>query len=85
MNTLESSLSVPCSYRVEGMHCAGGILCKPEGETVADEAFQIEGQPVLCPACEGRGRILTRKGEDMLIFFQTFLRPVVNQMVEDAK
>ncbi len=52
-------------------------------EMVRHEAIMIEGTPVLCPACEGRGRILTNDGKEMIAFFQVFLRPMITDMIEE--
>jgi hypothetical protein len=96
MNTLASSqLSNPCFYRSDGAFCEKGILyeAKPsellrgitkDGKTDVFVPILVEGTPVQCPACEGKGRILTPQGRELFIFCQTYLRPLIYEMVEEA-
>jgi|SRR5271166_5701293 len=60
-----------------------GPLLAFEKEQVRHEAVAIEGMPVMCPACEGKGRILTPEGREMLVFLQTFMRPSICEMIEE--
>ena len=58
-----------------------------EGRLPADVVYykpvQLEGEPVTCSACEGRGVILTDLGKELLLFFDTFLRPRVRDVITD--
>lgn len=45
--------------------------------------IQVESERVQCPACEGKGVILTERGKEILMFFQTFLRPVLYEICSD--
>jgi hypothetical protein len=49
-------------------------------ETISFQRVLVEGVPVPCPACEGKGIILTDHGKDLLAFFEKFLRPRVHEM-----
>lgn len=86
-----NNLSNPCHYRGGGARCIDGKLYHPEIDNVlAADGFAypkpvlLEGFPVPCPACEGKGRILTPAGKELFIYCQTFLRPLIFEMVEEA-
>jgi hypothetical protein len=91
MSTLASNhLSSPCLYRANGAFCEGGLLYEAKAVDVTDQLnlvshglILLEGIPVQCPACEGKSRILTPEGREMLIFLQTFMRKDISEMIEE--
>lgn len=54
--------------------CASAVYFKP---------ILLESEPVTCSICEGKGVILTGRGKELLVFFDTFLRPKVYEMCSD--
>ena len=76
-------LQIKCFYRENGTHCESGLLYW----TVDDRAVLLEGTSVYCPACEGKGWIITRAGRDILELLKRFgrsdLRDIVDEMFED--
>ncbi len=54
--------------------CAVAVYYKP---------VLLEDGPVSCTACEGKGAILTERGRELMVFFDTFLRPKVYEMCSD--
>src|SRR5271163_1839857 len=45
------------------------------GDTVQIAVFTpvtVEGEPVTCSACDGKGHILTADGKQLLVFLETF-------------
>jgi hypothetical protein len=72
------ALTVKCYYREHGIQCISGKLYHADLTPVL-----LEGTGVYCPACEGKGCILTDKGRDLLMFLQNFGRPVVSDVVEE--
>lgn len=91
MSISESSvLSNPCHYRGSGSRCIGGFLYYPEIDSILMSNGMAEPKPVLledlpvpCPACEGKGRILTSQGRELSMFMQTFMRPMIAEMIEE--
>lgn len=84
-----------CHYHDrDGIHCCNGHLHKYinpdrsmnyEGEYVGviSEAIKFDGFPLQCPACEGKGVILTEHGRDTIQFLQTYAYPILRDMVQD--
>ena len=93
MSTLESKLVTPCHFRADGVHCIEGYLYYSKeverGRTSKGEAIMthtavcVEGEPVTCSACDGKGVILTEQGRDLLAFFDSFLRPKIHETCAD--
>jgi len=56
-----------------------------EGEKagVIAELVREEGFPIQCPACEGKGVLLTRLGRETVQFLQTYAYPILRDMVQD--
>ena len=46
-------------------------------------AVLIEGTGVYCPACEGKGTILTDRGRNLLEFLMKFARPMLRDIMEE--
>lgn len=78
----------------DGIHCFQGHLHKYinpdqsmdyEGEKagVISEPVKMEGFPLQCPACEGKGAILTERGRETMVFLQTYAYPMLREMVQD--
>ena len=92
MNTLEfSRLSTPCLYRANGAFCEGGLLYEAKAidvtgkpNLVSHGLILLENSPIACPACEGKSRILTPEGREMLVFLQTFMRKDICEMIEEV-
>jgi len=95
LDTTDISLVVPCHYYSRGgFHCFQGHLYKYvhpdhsmdfEGEKagVIAEVVKEEGIPIQCPACEGKGVLLTRLGRETVQFLQTYAYPILRDMVQD--
>ncbi len=91
----EHSLISTCHYSgQDGTHCYQGHLHKYihpdrsmdyEGEKagVISEPVKMEGFPLQCPACEGKGVILTERGRETVQFLQTYAYPIIREMVQD--
>jgi hypothetical protein len=62
----------------EIMKADGGVA-----QAVYYKPILMEGQPITCTACEGKGAILTPEGRELLVFFETFLRPVIYEICSD--
>jgi len=95
LDTTDISLVVPCHYYSQGgYHCVEGHLYRYvhpdhsmdlEGEKagVIAELVREEGFPIQCPACEGKGVLLTRLGRQTIQFLQTYAYPMLREMVQD--
>jgi hypothetical protein len=78
------ALTVKCYYREDGVHCRSGMLYSSAGVYEPGDAILIEGTGVYCPACEGRGVILTDKGRDLIEFLMKFARPLLRDVVDEV-
>ena len=71
--SMSEPLMTKCQYRVDGFHCDSGMLC----DSVTGQATKLEDEEGdwanTCPACEGRGVLLTSAGRELLKFLKTFL------------
>jgi hypothetical protein len=47
------------------------------------EAVTLEGIPLQCPKCEGKGVLLTNKGRELLAFMDVFGRPFLRNLIEE--
>jgi hypothetical protein len=65
---MSEPLMIQCLYRVDGLHCFNGRLY----ETVSGHPAGLEGFALDCPACEGKGVLLTREGRELLAFLAKF-------------
>jgi len=52
-------------------------------DDVIAELVRVEGMPVECPACEGKGVILTEHGKSMLAFLDVFARPFLRDLIDE--
>lgn len=52
-------------------------------EAVYYRPILVEDEQVTCTACDGKGVILTECGKELLVFFETFLRPVIYEICSD--
>jgi hypothetical protein len=68
-----------CLFRADGVFCRGGCLYYSAHEA----PVMVEGEMVECPACEGRGRLLTGAGAELLEFLGTFGKPLLRGLVEE--
>lgn len=73
-------LMTKCCYRERGIHCESGLLY----ETVSGNAVLLEGTSVYCPACEGKGMLISRSGRDLLAFLKKFGRSDLRDIVDEA-
>jgi hypothetical protein len=90
MNISESKpLCTPCHFRADGVFCIEGVLhysqptSHPDPEVVAYSPVTVEGEPVTCSACDGKGHILTPDGKQQLMFLETFARPLLRDLVDE--
>ena len=72
------ALMTKCFYRVNHIHCDGGKLFQTN-----NEPSLLEGTSVYCPACDGKGMILTEKGREFLTFLMKFGRPFLRDVVDE--
>lgn len=79
---MSEPLMIKCLYRVNGIQCGSGMLYDSNGQ-----AILLEGTSVYCPACEGKGMLLTREGRDVLALLEKFgrsqLRDIVDELFEE--
>jgi hypothetical protein len=47
------------------------------------ELERLDGIPLQCPACEGKGVLLTDKGREVLAFIETFGRPFLRDLIDE--
>jgi len=45
---------------------------------------QVGGMALQCPACEGKGMLLSDKGRELLVFLEVFARPMIRDLVDEA-
>lgn len=86
MNISESKpLCSPCHFRADGVFCADGMLYYSIPITNQDQydRVTVEGEPVTCSACDGKGHILTPDGKQLLVFLETFARPLLRDLVDE--
>lgn len=57
-----------CLYRTDGIQCHNGRLY----DSVTGHAVGLEGLSIDCPACEGKGMLLTHEGRDILALLEKF-------------
>jgi len=57
-----------CLYRADGIHCNDGLLT----DSVELTAILLAGDLVTCPACEGKGMLLTPEGREVLALLEKF-------------
>jgi hypothetical protein len=70
---MNDPLMIKCLYRTDGIQCGDGILF----DSVTFTPMLLEGASIPCPACEGKGVLLTSKGRELLAFLEKF--PVNNE------
>jgi Tryptophan RNA-binding attenuator protein inhibitory protein len=68
---MSESLMVKCLYRADGIQCYNGRIY----DSVTGHPMGLEGFALDCPACEGRGMLLTSAGRELLKFLQAFPVP----------
>jgi hypothetical protein len=51
-----------------------GVISEPE---------LLEGSPLQCPMCEGKGQLLTSRGRETLVFIDVFARPLLRDLVDE--
>jgi len=87
----DNRLITTCHFmQGDGIHCYQGTLMKfrkfdgdPNLDGVIAEPVKLEGLPLQCPACDGRGVILTERGRELMVFLGTFARPVLRDLVDE--
>lgn len=83
--TISTDLATICRYRDRGVMCDDGNLY----DSVTHEPMLLEGTGVYCPACEGKGMLITSKGRELLNFFERFARPqlrdILDQLLEERE
>jgi len=73
-----------------GVYCLNGFLHKfrrddhgIDTDGVISEPQMLEGVPLQCPACEGKGVLLTGRGRELLTFLDVFARPLLRDLVDE--
>lgn len=79
------TLVTPCFFRADGVYCAEGYLYypNPDSKHTNETRVMVEGEPVTCSICEGRGYILTPDGRQLLLFMETTARPMLRDLVDE--
>ena len=57
-----------------------------EDETVQFAVYKpvaVEGETVTCTECDGKGFIVTPDGRQLLMFLETFARPLLRDLVDE--
>jgi hypothetical protein len=95
MTTYSSDAIVArCCYRQAGVYCFEGTLhryrrvsaeeiIELDSDGVVSEPELLEGMPIKCPMCEGKGQLLTSRGRELLIFMDVFARPLLRDLVDE--
>lgn len=87
MSILESKtpLCTPCYFRADGVYCSEGVLfySNPDFKHTNETRVMVEGEIVTCSACDGKGHILTPDGKQLLMFLETFARPLLRDLVDE--
>lgn len=76
----ENNLISKCFFRADGVMCNDGMLTYSSSL----KNVSVEGEPVTCPACEGKGMLLTSSGKELLLFLEVFARPLLRDLVDEA-
>ena len=95
MTTFSSdALVARCCYRQAGVYCLDGFLhryrrisdqgIEIDTDGVISEPELLEGAPLHCPMCEGKGQLLTSRGRELLIFMDVFARPFLRDLVDEV-
>jgi hypothetical protein len=91
MTSSSEPLVSKCFYRGQGVFCVNGTLyhdynfssANPVGGEVVKRAAQVGGETLQCPACEGKGMLLTPRGRELLTFLDVFARPLLRDLVDE--
>jgi hypothetical protein len=79
--------SQPYEQKDSVVHRSGDIRLRLEYEDHVEIAVYnpvtVEGEPVTCSACDGKGHILTAEGKQLLVFMQTAGRSVLRDLVDE--
>jgi hypothetical protein len=76
---MSTTLMMKCLYRADGLVCGSGMLFN----SVTLEPILLEGTSVYCPACEGKGMLLTSEGRDVLALLEKFGRSQLRDIIEE--
>jgi hypothetical protein len=76
---MSTTLMMKCLYRADGLVCGSGMLYN----SVTLEPILLEGTSVYCPACEGRGMLITSEGRDVLALLEKFGRSQLRDIIEE--
>ena len=68
-----------CLFRVNGIQCDSGMLY----DSVTLKPILVEGTSVYCPACEGKGMLMTSEGRDIIALLQKFGRSQLRDIIEE--
>lgn len=77
---MTNSFSTFCYYRVNDVFCWNGHLHLQK----TNAPVLVEDKEVPCPACNGLGRVPTDLGKEMLVFIETFARPLIEKIIEES-
>jgi hypothetical protein len=96
MISSSESLVSKCFYRGQGVFCVDGYLfhsynfrsdmqpgMELDANGIGAKAAQIDGERIQCPACEGKGMLLSDKGRELLVFLEVFARPFLRDLVDE--
>jgi hypothetical protein len=74
-----------CFFRADGVYCHEGYLyyTQPDFKHTNETRVMVEGEPVTCSICDGKGHILTPDGRELLIFLEVCARPMLRDLVDE--
>ena len=82
MSGKELKLVSNCYFRQEGVQCLDGELHFADKFGLGP--VTVEGETLDCPACEGKGVVLTEDGRQLMSFLEVFARPALRDIVREV-
>jgi len=80
-----SQFEVACKYRDGKMYCSGGHLYVLEPDNSMATLAVMDDGPIRCPACDGKGYILTPAGEQLIDMIWRHTERRVTDLVHELR